>query len=263
MKQAKKKQKKTWQFTPYNQTTVAEKKALFFCSFSFMVGSGKVVPPLDLTVDVSASLWAFVVERQRRKGRGVEVAHNLVQTGDLLLQKVVFLFGDLLPLLRDLKSLQQLRVLHVQVVDQHVCFAVLVPLQEFRQRRRSLGWAVIKWPYVKFGTSGILSSSSPTSVLLSLEQSSTFSWCNRSSSNLSELTCSFSWETFSFNSSLTLCSESSTSFIRSSMFFIFLSLSSCWEENNVNKLLLEQRHHEDTFSALVVPLRKKKLQRDF
>lgn len=99
-----------------------------------MMGSGKDELPPDLTPHVSASLGAFVVERQRREGRGVEVAHNLVQAGDLLLQKVVLLLGDLLPLLRDLQSLQQLSVLHVQVVDEHVCLAVLVPLKEVRQK---------------------------------------------------------------------------------------------------------------------------------
>lgn len=92
------------------------------------------------------------MERQRREGRGVEVAHNLVQAGDLLIQKVVFLLGDLLPLLGDLQSLQQLSVLHVQVVDQHVRFAVLVPLEEFRQRRRSFTFGILN------------SSSSPSSV---------------------------------------------------------------------------------------------------
>lgn len=56
------------------------------------------------------------MERKRREGRGVEVAHNLVQAGDLLLQKVVLLLSDLLPLICDLQGLQQLSVLHVQVV---------------------------------------------------------------------------------------------------------------------------------------------------
>lgn len=77
-----------------------------------------------------ASSRARVVEGQRGEGRRVQVAHDLVQAGDLLLQQVVLLLGDLLPLLRDLQALQQLSVLHVQVVDQQVCFAVLVPLGE-------------------------------------------------------------------------------------------------------------------------------------
>lgn len=95
------------------------------------------------------------MERQRGEGRGVEVTHNLVQAGDLLIQKVVFLLGDLLPLLGDLQSLQQLSVLHVQVVDQHVRFAVLVPLEEFRQRGRSFTFGILN------------SSSSPSTVRFS------------------------------------------------------------------------------------------------
>lgn len=83
------------------------------------------------------------MERQRRAGRGVEVTHNLVQAGDLLLQKVVLFLGDLLPLLGDLQSLQQLGVLHVQVVDQHVRFAVLVPLEEFMHGRRSFTFEIL------------------------------------------------------------------------------------------------------------------------
>lgn len=86
-------------------------------SFSFTMGSGREELPPERTLRISASLCAFVVERQRREGRGVEVAHNLVQTGDLFLQKVVLLLSDVLPLLRDLQGLQQLSVLHVEVVD--------------------------------------------------------------------------------------------------------------------------------------------------
>lgn len=88
------------------------------------------------------------MERQRREGRGVEVAHNLVQAGDLLIQKVVFLLGDLLPLLGDLQSLQQLSVLHVQVVDQHVRFAVLVPLEEFGAKEAVIHvWNSKQWQF--------------------------------------------------------------------------------------------------------------------
>lgn len=81
-----------------------------------------------------ASSRARVVEGQRGEGRWVQVTHDLVQAGDLLLQQVVLLLGDLLPLLRDLQALQQLSVLHVQVVDQQVCFAVLMPLGESKNR---------------------------------------------------------------------------------------------------------------------------------
>lgn len=68
--------------------------------------------------------------RQRGERRGVQVAHNLVQAGDLLLQQVVLLLCDFLPLLSDLQSVQQLGVLHVQIFDQHVGLAVLVQLEK-------------------------------------------------------------------------------------------------------------------------------------
>lgn len=72
----------------------------------------------------------LIVVGQRGERRGVQVTHNLVQAGDLLLQQVILLLCDFLPLLGDLQSFQQLGVLHVQIFDQHVGLAVLVQLEK-------------------------------------------------------------------------------------------------------------------------------------
>jgi len=69
-----------------------------------------------------------------RERRGVQVTHDLVQAGDLLLQQVVLLLRVLVPVLRPLQSLQQLAVLLVQVLDQHVRFAVLVQLEKVQRK---------------------------------------------------------------------------------------------------------------------------------
>lgn len=75
-------------------------------------------------------LRAFILVRERGQWGGVQLTHDLVQAGDLLFQEVVLLLCDLLPLLGDLQSLQQLSVLHVQTPDQHVRFPVLLQLEE-------------------------------------------------------------------------------------------------------------------------------------
>lgn len=85
---------------------------------------------------VGVGLQAFILVRQQGQWGGVQVTHDLVQAGDLLFQQVVLLLCDLLPLLGDLQSLQQLSILHVKVTDQHVCFPVLLQLEESEETVR-------------------------------------------------------------------------------------------------------------------------------
>lgn len=62
-------------------------------------------------------------------GRG-DPAQQLVHGNDLLLQQEVLLLGPLLPLLRHLQGLHELRVLHVQVLQEQVRLGVLGQLTE-------------------------------------------------------------------------------------------------------------------------------------
>lgn len=85
---------------------------------------------------LEATLRWFVVEGHWRRSWRVQITHYLVEAGDLLFQQVVLLLCDLLPLLSDLQSLQQLSVLHVQVFDQDVRFAVLMQLEKQQQQQQ-------------------------------------------------------------------------------------------------------------------------------
>lgn len=76
------------------------------------------------------------------EGRGTQVPHNLVQAGNLLLQQVVLLLCDFLPILRHLQSLEELRVLNIQVLDHLVRLGVPV---ELRERERGFDLNQIEW----------------------------------------------------------------------------------------------------------------------
>lgn len=67
--------------------------------------------------------------RHGSEGRGAQVTDDLVEAGDLLLQKVVLLLGHFLPLLRHLQGLEELGILHVQVLNHHVRLGALVQLE--------------------------------------------------------------------------------------------------------------------------------------